>query len=100
MSSARKKLEVLPDPDERRAIERAKVEMSAIYLDSTGAQVRCRVVDFSPMGAGLEISGAENLPDAITLHVPAIDMVYEAEVRWRKGDRAGVLFASAERGSL
>jgi hypothetical protein len=74
----------------RRRLPRIPVEMFAT-LDSGAKKCRVAVLDVSPRGA--MVSGAQELPGPgpVQLEAPGLPKI-GAQVRWRHGSRAGLLF--------
>ena len=97
MTQTKPVLKAVPDAQERRTLERTHEELDAIYLPDQGPGQPCKIVDFSMMGACLQHPSAAELPDEITVFVPAFGLTYDAEVRWRQSDRLGLVFTRAER---
>ena len=53
-------------------------------------EIACIVEDLSILGAKLIVPDA--IPDAFRLYIPDEDVTFEAEVRWRHGNKVGVEF--------
>lgn len=87
----------MPEIIERRGVERTYQELSAVYQTADGAEIPCKFLDFSLMGARVSFDDASGIPDQLTLVVPDVGLRYDAEVRWRKDNDIGVLFNKAER---
>ena len=67
----------------------AKVE-----IEELGISAGCTIRDLSDKGARLQLSDSVALPSSFRLHIPKFDRTVTAELRWRRGDFAGVQFGS------
>ncbi|MES2894983.1 MAG: PilZ domain-containing protein [Pseudomonadota bacterium] len=83
-----------PDYSERRAHPRvaANFRARAFYGTNNGLWADCHIVDVSQGGARLKIAQIYPLPGRFMLLQLDGGIVYEARLRWRRGDLSGVAF--------
>ena len=79
---------------ERRAHERAAtdIRVRAFYGPDNGLWADCNIVDLAQGGARLKIAGIYPLPSRFMLLQLEGGVVYEARLRWRRGDLTGIAF--------
>lgn len=82
---------------ERRAhAERDRCAIEAtICVAADDVTIPCLVVDLTECGAGLSLGMAADLPSRFRLRLPLTDDHDDerlVELRWRRGDAAGVVF--------
>ena len=82
------------DFHERRAHPRvaANFRARAFYGTNNGLWADCHIVDVSQGGARLKIAQIYPLPGRFMLLQLDGGIVYEARLRWRRGDLSGVAF--------
>ena len=85
-------------PADRRITERFYTELPATLFAEGADPMECTLLDYSDMGAKLQVADGARFPDHFKLYVPETDMTYVAEVRRRSDQEAGVFFVSAEPG--
>ena len=83
---------------ERRAITRIYSEIPATLFADDTDPIDCTLLDYSDMGARLQVADGARFPDRFKLFVPETEMTYVAEVRRRGACEAGIFFVSAEHG--
>lgn len=83
---------------ERREAARTYTEVPGTIFAPAMEPLDCTLLDYSDMGARLQIPTGKRYPDEFKLYVPETDMTYVAEVRRRAAHEAGVFFLSAEPG--
>lgn len=96
MSGMKSPLKAVHDEPEMRAAERSYVVVEGTLILDGGREMPCEVSDISPIGAQVDIDGAD-LPDQVQLFVPQMSMLFEGDVRWRAGGRIGLRFNRATR---
>lgn len=81
-------------PDDRRAHPREVVNLwaRALYGPKRELWADCTVVDLSKGGAKISISEIYPLPGRFRLLQVRGGLVYEARLRWRRGDLTGLAF--------
>ena len=82
---------VLPDQEERRRSGRSRTLLGAtiIFHDGSGT-VPCVVRNRTENGTQLEIAGDQLVPKQFYLLTAKDNLVYEAELIWKKANRIGV----------
>lgn len=82
------------DYHERRAHPRVAANFRArgFYGPGNGLWADCTIVDLSQGGARLKIAAIYPLPARFMLLQFEGGLVYEARLRWRRGDLTGVAF--------
>lgn len=79
--------------NERRSTPRQKTFLKGIILfNNRKSSADCVIRDLTDQGARLQFSAAIITPDVIELQIPNKDQILQAQIRWRKGDEAGVFF--------
>jgi hypothetical protein len=77
---------------DHRSAERRKAYKFAFLTVGKMAPINCIVLDISATGARLSLEGAENLPLRARLEIRSMGFDKIVEVRWRRGNEAGVRF--------
>ena len=85
-------------PASRRQMERFYAEVPATLYAEGSEPMECTLLDYSDIGARVQVPDGRRFPDSFKLYVPETDMTYVAEVRRRDGPEAGIFFVSAEPG--
>ncbi|MGO4572387.1 PilZ domain-containing protein [Microvirga sp. 2TAF3] len=81
--------------DNTRSARRLRVLQQAKIVFDTETMIHCVVRDLSTGGAKIEIRQHVPLPETFDLFICAHDLrVHRAQLRWRKGEFAGVSFDS------
>ncbi|CAO4169779.1 PilZ domain-containing protein [Methylorubrum aminovorans] len=68
-----------------------------IHFNKGASSMDCLIRDFSEMGARLELSETNTLPESFDLYIPQKEMTLRSNLRWRRGDAVGVAFAEAHK---
>lgn len=84
----------LPLPEEKRSAFRRKVNLAASICIGGSGRLACRVVDISPMGAGIELLSPGILPATFRLVIPIDLFSVDCELRHQNGRIVGVEFTS------
>jgi hypothetical protein len=85
------------DAGETRGSRRRRVLKRATILGSgTASEIGCVVRNVSDGGAEIVVSPDVPVPERFLLYVPTDGIAYRAELRWRRGDRAGLSFSGTE----
>ncbi|MFK7941363.1 MAG: PilZ domain-containing protein [Paracoccaceae bacterium] len=87
-----------PQPATRRQMERFYAQLPATIFADGAEPVDCTLLDYSDMGARLQVPEGRRYPDGFKIYVPETDMPYVAEVRRRRDNEAEIFFLSAEPG--
>lgn len=83
--------------DERRASPRQKSLLKGrIYFNNRMSSIDCVIRDISAEGARLQFSSTVATPEVVELYIPNKDQTLRAQVRWRKTDELGVVFADGQ----
>ena len=79
--------------DQERANLRKRVLKGGLILfNNHRSSVNCTVRDFSETGAKLRMEAATSVPDNFDLMLPQENLIYPAEVAWRRALDIGVRF--------
>src|SRR5688572_8892644 len=85
---------------ERRSEPRVGSLLSGtIVFHGNLATLDCTVRSISAHGARVELAEIFRMPEEFNLVVPHHDQVHHAVVKWRKGERAGLLLSDVEEDS-
>ncbi|MGN7127350.1 MULTISPECIES: PilZ domain-containing protein [Methylorubrum] len=68
-----------------------------IHFNKGASSMDCLIRDFSEMGARLELSETNTLPESFDLYIPQKEMTLRSNLRWRRGDAVGVAFSEAHK---
>ena len=68
-----------------------------IHFNKGASSMDCLIRDFSEMGARLELSETNTLPESFDLYIPQKEMTLRSNLRWRRGDAVGVAFLDAQK---
>lgn len=68
-----------------------------IHFNKGASSMDCLVRDFSEMGARLELSETNTLPETFDLYIPQKEITLRSNLRWRRGDAVGVAFAEVQK---
>ncbi|GJE69736.1 PilZ domain-containing protein [Methylorubrum podarium] len=68
-----------------------------IHFNKGASSMDCLIRDFSEMGARLELSETNTLPESFDLYIPQKEMTLRSNLRWRRGDAVGVAFLEAHK---
>jgi hypothetical protein len=80
--------------DERRGVGRVRTFLRGrITYNNRSSTLDCLVRDLSTTGARLALSDGASLPDGFELSIPHKDVTYRCQLRWRRPDEVGVIFA-------
>lgn len=78
--------------DERRTVQRQRtLKVGSISFNRAGG-IDCRVRNFSPTGACLEVTSQVGIPDDFVLVIEHDHFKQPCHVIWRTGTRLGVEF--------
>jgi hypothetical protein len=81
----------------RRARRRARVLKGASILNGVDAsEIKCTIRNMHEDGAELQLPAEVVVPNEFLLYVPLDGIAYKAVVRWRAGNRIGVMFVGTE----
>ncbi len=83
-----------------RVATRACVYRNGRLAVTGGAEINCIIVDTSATGARVQLDGAANLPDFVTLRIVATGAWRRARVVWRRDNAAGLSFSVEQRVSF
>jgi hypothetical protein len=87
----------IPAENENRREHRQRVLKGASILSGvTASEVKCTVRNQHRNGAELKVALDSRVPQEFLLYVPVDGIAYKCEVRWRKGERIGVMFTGTE----
>lgn len=78
--------------NESRAAPRHRVLKAGAIEFSGGGAISCAVKNLSASGAALEVVSALDIPDRLTLCIPAEHFKRPCHIVWRKETRIGVAF--------
>ena len=81
--------------DERRKIQRHRTLKRGSIRFNRAAGIDCRIRNFSPAGACLEVASQLGIPDEFTLVVEHDHLHQKCYVIWRTSTRLGVEFRAA-----
>ncbi len=81
--------------DEREHRQRV-LKGASILTGINNSEIRCTVRNMHDGGAELRISVGSIVPGEFLLYVPIDEIGYKSVVRWRHGDRIGVMFVGTE----
>ena len=81
--------------EERRRIQRHRTLKAGNIVFNRAAGINCRVRNFSPAGACLEVDSQRGIPDDFELLIEHDHFRQPCHVIWRMGDRLGVEFWAA-----
>jgi hypothetical protein len=79
-----------PFVERRREPRLRSLLTGTIVFDNNKSTLDCTVRSISAHGARVELAEAFRMPERFNLAVPHHDRVHQAEVIWRKGERAGL----------
>ncbi len=79
--------------DERRTNVRRRVLKAGTIAFGQAAGIDCTVRNVSETGACLEVVSPIGIPDQFTLVVPHDAVMRQVQVKWRRANRIGVVFA-------
>ena len=68
-----------------------------IHFNKGASSIDCLIRYFSEMGARLELSETNTLPESFDLYIPQKEMTLRSNLRWRRGDAVGVAFLDAQK---
>lgn len=86
-----------PVQSEHRREHRSRVlKGAAILVDINTSEISCTVRNMHSHGAELRVPLGANIPQEFLLYVPVDHIGYRSVVRWRSGDRIGVIFTGTE----
>ena len=75
--------------------------LRAEITHSNGAsRTECTIRDISETGARIQISGAITIPDHFDLFIPQRNRREKAQMIWRNGEEAGIVFVAATQRSI
>jgi hypothetical protein len=79
-------------PNERRKVPRHRTFKAGSIRFNRAAGIDCRVRNFSPAGACLEVASQLGIPDDFTLVIEVDHFMHSCHVIWRTATRMGVVF--------
>lgn len=81
----------------RRAAHRACVLKGASILNGVDAsEIKCTIRNMHDGGAELQVPTGIAVANEFLLYVPLDGTAYRSVVRWRRGNRVGVMFVGTE----
>ncbi len=81
------------EKDERRSTIRQRVLKGASILQGIDrSEIECTVRNMSTEGAELRVPEGIAVPGEFLLYIPVDGIGYQSVVRWRDGQRVGVMF--------
>ncbi|MEE7457511.1 pilus assembly protein PilZ [Methylorubrum populi] len=83
--------------DKRQEVRKRTFLKGRIHFNKGASSMDCLIRDFSEMGARLELSETNTLPEVFDLYIPQKEMTLRSNLRWRRGDAVGVAFAEASK---
>lgn len=87
----------IPTENENRDEHRQRVLKGASILGGVAAsEVKCTVRNQHRNGAELKVAADSRVPQEFLLYIPVDGIAYKCELRWRKGERIGVIFTGTE----
>jgi hypothetical protein len=84
------------EPGKREARRQRVLKGASILRGIASSEIRCTVRNMHKHGAELKVPLEAPLPQEFLLYVPVDGVAYRSQVRWRKGDRVGVVFEGTE----
>ncbi|MCV0397009.1 MAG: PilZ domain-containing protein [Rhizobiaceae bacterium] len=82
---------------EQRVEHRKRVIKGAsILMGVKNSEIACVVRNMNSGGAELKVPAETRVPEEFLLYVPLDGTGYRCRVRWRSGDRIGVMFTGTE----
>lgn len=81
--------------DEKRKIPRHRTLKAGSIMFNRDAGIDCRVRNFSPAGACLEVTSQVGIPDDFVLVIVHDHLKQPCHVVWRTATRLGVEFGAA-----
>lgn len=69
---------------------------AAILIDVNTSEIKCTVRNMHEHGAELRVPLGTYIPSEFLLYVAVDGIGYRSIVRWRSGDRVGVMFTGTE----
>jgi hypothetical protein len=86
-----------PAPAEQRHERRQRVLKGASILTGVrNSEIRCTIRNQTESGAELQVAADSRIPPEFLLYVPADGVAYNAVLRWRRQNRAGVMFTGTQ----
>ncbi|MEZ5804835.1 MAG: PilZ domain-containing protein [Rhizobiaceae bacterium] len=82
----------MPTDEQRRERRRRVLKGATIIIDTKTSEIACVVRNQHERGAELKVHPEIALPPTFTLYVPADQIAYRCELRWRSRERVGVAF--------
>lgn len=83
--------------DDRRREHRPRVLKGATIIGGGRASgVTCTIRNMHSNGAELRVDASSPVPALFLLYVPVDGAAYRCELRWRQGDRCGVMITGKE----
>ena len=78
--------------DFRRAQRQRRLKQGKIIFPDHARVFDCLIQDWSETGAKLRMSNTLDMPKAFELAVRSDNLVVAAELKWRRGENAGIRF--------
>jgi hypothetical protein len=78
--------------EERKHDRHRTARVGQIIFDQHMSAVDCRVRNFSPAGACLQVASLKGIPDTFTLRVARGNITWPCRVIWKSANRIGVSF--------
>jgi hypothetical protein len=86
----------LPPPAERRLTSRKRVLLGGIIVGDDGRFIlNCKIRDITEVAARIALPKSQNIPTNVYLINVRDRTGHDAQVKWRRGDEAGLLFAAS-----
>src|SRR5688572_9004632 len=82
--------------DPRREHRKRVLKGASILIDVNTSEIRCSVRNMHAEGAELRLPPSSIVPNEFLLYVAIDAIAYRSVVRWREGDRVGVMFTGAQ----
>ncbi|MFF8799793.1 MULTISPECIES: PilZ domain-containing protein [unclassified Methylobacterium] len=83
--------------EKRQEVRKRTFLKGRIHFNKGASSMDCLIRDFSEMGARLELSETNTLPEVFDLYIPQKELTLRSNLRWRRGDAVGVAFSEASK---
>jgi hypothetical protein len=83
-------------PERRRSVRQKCRLRGRVYFNNGRNWANCLIRDISYEGARIVFTNRVKIPDAFLLAIPAKNRMLHANVRWRHGNRIGIVFSAAD----
>jgi hypothetical protein len=87
----------VPVQDDLRRERRQRVlKRASILKGIQNSEISCVIRNMHSGGAELRVAIDVQIPSEFLLYVPVDSVAYRAQLRWRSGERVGVMFLGTE----